>query len=104
MIFTLGMSFVIFLLMLLFKEQIATIIFADPQYGYLVYLTAMATFVGATNNIIAVLTRMQNKRKIFLVTDTLSPLIGYSVSIPLLLNGYYVIALPLAGVLSSLIM
>jgi len=104
LIFTLGMSFVIFLLMLLLKEQIATFIFSDLQYGYLVYLTAVATFVGATNSIIAAPTRMQNKRKIFLVTNTLSPIIGYSVSIPLLLNGYYVIALPMAGVVSSLVM
>ena len=47
---------------------------------------------------------MQNKRKIFLVTNTLGPLISYAVSIPMLLAGYYVIALPLAAVVSSITM
>lgn len=102
--FTLGMSLLVFLVMIVLREPIAAYIFSDPQYGYLVYLTAMATLIGATNSIISAPTRMQNKRKVFLVTNTVSPIIGYSVSVPLLLAGYYVIALPLAGVVSSLIM
>ncbi len=46
---------------------------------------------------------MQNKRKIFLVTNTLAPLLSYGIAIPLLLNGYYIIALPLATVISSFV-
>ena len=45
---------------------------------------------------------MQNKRKVFLITNTLSPVISYSISIPLLLKGYYIIALPLASILAAL--
>lgn len=102
--FTVGTSLVIFLLMLLFHEQIAAYIFEDRQYGYLVYLTAIATLIGATNGIISAPTRMENKRKVFLVTNAVSPVIGYAVSIPLLLAGYYVVALPLAGIVSSFLM
>ena len=103
-IFTLGTSIAIFLLMILFEKEIAVWVFADEQYGLLVYLTAIATLLGATNGIISAPTRMQNKRKVFLITNTLSPIIGYAVSIPLLLAGHYLIALPLAGVVSSFLL
>lgn len=101
LIFTCLTSLVVFLLMLLGKEIIAKYFFSDPQYTYVVYLSAMATLVGATNSIISAPTRMQNKRGIFLITNTLSPLISYAVSIPMLMAGHYVIALPLAGVISG---
>ena len=103
-IFTLGTSIAIFLLMILFEKKIAVWVFANEQYGLLVYLTAIATLLGATNGIISAPTRMQNKRKVFLVTNTLSPIIGYAVSIPLLLAGHYLIALPLAGIVSSFLL
>lgn len=102
--FTLITSLMIFLVMLLTKNLIAQCFFGDRQYAYVVYLSAMATLVGATNSIISAPTRMQNKRKIFLVTNTISPLLSYSISIPMLLAGHYVIALPVAAVISGVTM
>ncbi len=102
--FTMTTSLIVFLIMLLARDYIAQYFFNDRQYAYVVYLSAMATLVGATNSIIAAPTRMQNKRKVFLVTNTLSPLLSYSISIPMLLAGHYVIALPLAAVISGVIM
>jgi O-antigen/teichoic acid export membrane protein len=104
LLFTLTTSVVVFVAMLLLKEQIAHAFFGNREYAYLVYLSAMATLVGATNSIISAPTRMQNKRKIFLITNTVSPLISYLVSIPMLLAGYYTIALPLAAVVSGVVM
>lgn len=104
MVFTFITSMVIFGIMLLLKEYIAQYFFGDKKYVYVVYLSAMATLVGATNNIIAAPTRMQNKRKVFLVANTISPILSYSISIPLLMEGHYVIALPLASVISGLTM
>lgn len=101
MLFTLMTSLAIFLLMLMFKELIAQYFFSSRQYAYIVYLSAIATLVGATNSILSAPTRMQNKRKIFLITNTVSPLLSYSISIPMLLAGHYVIALPLAAVASG---
>lgn len=100
--FTLGTSLVVFLVMLVLKDFIAQVFFADRSYAYLVYITAIATLVGSTNSIISAPTRMQNKRRIFLITNTLSPILSYSISIPLLLSGHYIIALPLASAVSSL--
>lgn len=99
--FTIFTSVIIFLLLIVFKKQIAQYFFSDTKYAYIVYLSAIATLVGATNSIISAPTRMQNKRKIFLVTNTVSPILSYAISIPMLLTGYYTIALPLAAVISG---
>lgn len=104
LIFTVSTSIVVFIIMLIFKDVIAQYFFSNRKYAYVVYISAIATLVGSTNCIISAPTRMQNKRKIFLVTNTLGPLISYAVSIPMLLAGYYVIALPLAAVVSSITM
>jgi len=104
LIFTCAMSLLVFIVMLLAKDLIAEFFFSDRKYAYVVYLSAIATLVGATNSIISAPTRMQNKRKIFLITNTLSPLISYGISVPLLMAGHYVIALPLAAVISGLTM
>lgn len=103
-VFTLFTSIIIFIIMLLLKEIIAKYFFSNEKYAYIVYISAIATLVGATNGIISAPTRMQNKRKVFLVTNTISPLISYAISIPMLLNGYYTIALPLAAVISGIVM
>ena len=99
--FTLCTSLLVFLLMILFRGLIARWFFSDRKYAYLVYISAAATLVTATNNLISAPTRMQNKRRVFVVTNTLTPLLSYSISIPLLLRGYYIIALPLAIALSG---
>lgn len=100
--FTLFSSIIVFFLMLIFKNIIAQYFFSNKEYAYIVYLSAIATLVGATNSIIGAPTRMQNKRKIYLIANTLSPLLSYSIAIPLLLKGYYIIALPLSAVISGI--
>ena len=104
LLFTLATSLIVFIAMLLAREWIAGFFFGDRRYTDIVYLSAMATLVGATNSIISAPTRMQNQRGIFLITNTIGPLLSYMVSVPMLLNGYYVIALPLAAVVSGLTM
>ncbi len=99
-IFTVLTSVVIFMLMILFKEFISDKFFGNTEYKYLVYITAIATLVGATNSIVSAPTRMQNKKKVFIVMNTVTSLLSYSISIPLLIMGHYIIALPLAGMLA----
>ena len=101
LVFTLGTSVVIFVLMVLARDLISTIFFNDKSFGYLVYITAIATLLGATNSIVSAPTRMQNKRKVFLIMNTISPILSYAISIPMLVTGHYIIALPLAGAVSG---
>ena len=104
MIFTMITSVIVFVLMIVFRGPIADLFFKDRQYAYVVIFSAAATLVSSNTSVISAPTRMQNKRKTFLVTNTLAPLLSYGIAIPLLLNGYYVIALPLATVASGLIL
>ena len=103
-VFTFLTTTLVFLLMLIFRDLIAQIVFKDRQLSYVVYISAIATLVSATNSIVSAPTRMQNKRKVFLVTNTVSPILSYSISIPLILAGHYVIALPLAAAISGITM
>ncbi|MBP5598278.1 MAG: polysaccharide biosynthesis C-terminal domain-containing protein [Pseudobutyrivibrio sp.] len=102
LVFTLFTSVIVFVLMLIFKDIIAIFFLSDVQYANVVYLAAMGTLVSATNSIISAPTRMQNKRILYLSVNAIGPIISYSISIPLVLKGYYVIALPLSSVISGL--
>ena len=104
LVFSIISSIFVFCFMLLAKDFISQYFLGNKEYAYLVYITAMATLVGATNSIMSAPTRMQNMRKVFLITNTVSPLLSYSIAIPLLLSGHYIIALPLAGVISAITM
>lgn len=100
--FTICMSILVFLILVIFRRFWAELFFDDTKYTNLLMLTAMSVLIGATNSIVSAPTRMRNQKKIFLITNTLSPIISYSISIPMLLHGMYVIALPLASVISAL--
>ena len=102
-VFTAISSVCIFAIMLIFKEPVANLFFKSAEYISMVYLSALATLVGATNQIIAAPTRMQNKRKIFLTINVSTAILSYSIAIPLILRGHYLIALPLSAFLSNLI-
>ena len=104
LLFTIFASAIVFGAMIVLREPIASIFFSDKKYSYVVYISAIATLVGATNSIIAAPTRMQKKRKIYLITHAISPILSYSIAIPLLLAGHYVIALPIAAVISGITM
>lgn len=98
--FTLITSVIIFLFLIVFQSFFSKLFFGSEKYSNLLLLTALSILIGGTNSIVSAPTRMKNQRKIFLFTNTLSPIISYGVSIPLLFKGYYIIALPLASVIS----
>lgn len=99
--FTLCGSIIVFVIMLLLKSLLAEYILGDRAYCHLVLIAAVSVLVGATNSIISAPTRMQNKKGIYIAINTITPIISYAISIPLLLKGYYLIALPIAGLLSA---
>lgn len=102
-VFTFFTSIAVFVLMILFRQPIAELMLGKSEYGYIVCISAVATLVGTTNNIVATPTRMQNKRGIYIFMNILSPVLSYSMAIPLLLKGYYLIALPAAGTISAIL-
>ena len=102
LVFTLITSVAVFLLLILFRNQFSALFFGDPKYNNVLYLTAISIFIGGTNSIVQIPTRTQNKRTVFIVLNTIGPVVSYAISVPLLLNGYYLIALPLAAVATAL--
>ncbi len=100
--FTLATSILVFFVMILCKGFISEKFFGNSQYTNLVYITAIATMVGTTNSIVSAPTRMQNKSKVFLVMNMLSPILCYSIAIPLLLRGHYIVALPIAMMVANI--
>lgn len=101
--FTILSALVIAVITILFRNVIAKYFFGNQQYFYIIYLDAIAIFVTATNNIISAPTRMQNQRKVYLVANAIAPILSYSLAIPLLLAGYYIIALPIAAIMSGIL-
>lgn len=101
LIFVTATTVVLTVLCSLFRYQIAKIYFGDEKYVYLVMITILGFLVSSTNQIVSAPTRIQNKRKVFLVTNTISPLISYSVAIPLIMRGYYILAMPIATIIAG---
>ncbi len=102
LLFTLFTSLVVFILMLVFSDVLALFVLQSGTQAELIFISASSVLIGATNSIISAPARMENKRKIFLVVNFISPILSYSIVIPLIMNGYYVIALPLAGLLTAI--
>lgn len=99
--FTILTSIIVSAIMVAFNGLLSSAFFSNSNYGNLVILCAISVFVGATNSIISAPTRMQNKKLLYLVGNVLSPIIAYSIAIPLLLNGFYLLALPISTIVSA---
>lgn len=99
---TIIISIIVFLLMLLFHDFIAEKCFGDNKYNYLVFITAVSTLTGATNSIVSAPTRMQNNRKTYIFMNVVTSVLSYSAAIVLILNGYYIIALPVGNMFASI--
>ena len=99
--FTIISAVAVGLIMVLLRQQIATLFYTDSQYAYLIYLAALTVLVGTTNSIVSAPTRMQNKRITYLAMNTISPIISYSIAILLLHFKFYLLALPVGALLSA---
>lgn len=102
--FVMVISIIVFAILIIFKSFFSKLFFSSYKYSNLLVISALTILIGTSNSIISAPTRMQNKRKIFLVTNTLTPMISYCISVPLLIKGMYIMALPIAGLISSLSM
>ena len=99
--YTFFASIFICILMISFQYPISKLFYTDSRFMYLVVLCAICVLFGSTNSIISAPTRMQNRRITYIAINTISPLISYGIAIPLIIKGYYYIALPLATLISA---
>lgn len=101
LIFVTCTTLILGIIFLVFRKEVAAWYFGSEDCEILVIITILGFMVNSTNQIVSAPTRIQNKRKVFLVTNTLSPVISYSIAIPLILKGYYLVAIPLATIVSG---
>lgn len=99
--FVVSTSVFLSLICALLRKPIAAWYFEGEQYEGLVMITVIGFLISATNQIVSAPTRIQNKRKVFLVTNTISPIISYSVAIPMILKGWYIMAMPIATIIAA---
>ena len=88
----------------MFGELISLKIYGAVDYLYLIAFNIVAVFIGNLSTLIALPTRMQNNRKVYLITNTLSSILFYLLAMILLYRKHYILALPLASVLTSSVM
>lgn len=100
-LFVTGCSLAVALAMLLFEDAIARAFFGGVEFSSLVVVSAISTFLGGNNEIIKCPTRMQNQRIRFIVMNLVTAVLSYSISVPMLLAGEYLFALPVSAALAS---
>jgi len=69
---------------ILFSKILSRLLFTTDVYQIWVMLMGVQIALGALDSIIAAPTRMQNKRKVYVVLSVVTPLISYGISIPLI--------------------
>ena len=101
--FVLLSSIIAGIIIIILKDVIAIEIFQNVEYDYLCYIIAFTIIADCVKSIVQAPTRMQNQRKVFVITNLITSVFTYSLAIPMIIMGYYVTALPLAGLFSSVI-
>lgn len=83
-------------------KPVASALLGDEKYSVLVCLCAYSIATNCIYSIMCAPTRMNNQRIRYLVLNIINPVICYAIAIPLLLNGYYFIAVPLGSLIGIL--
>lgn len=99
--FVSGMSILISACMLFLRDSLAGLYFGNSELSRLAAIGALTVLVSGNNSIIQAPTRMLNRRRTFIVMNLTTSVLSYSISIPMLLGGEYLIALPAATLIAS---
>ena len=95
LIATIVTSIFVIIIILLLNEYLAVLFFGSNNLSHVIMIAAFSVFFKTISTIVGAPTRMLNNRRIFLSVNVVSSLIAYGVAIVLIMNGYYVTALPL---------
>ncbi len=73
------------IVLIILSKVLSVVFFNSEEYYLWIILIGIQVFISAIGSIIKAPTRIQNKRKIFVVVNVLNPIISYSVSISLVI-------------------
>ncbi|MDN0055077.1 lipopolysaccharide biosynthesis protein [Collinsella ihumii] len=99
--FVVGVSAVITLCILLISDPVARLFFGGAEFINLAIVSAATIFVSASGQIIQAPTRMMNQRSVYIVINLGTAVLSYAISVPLLLFGEYLMALPVAAFIAA---
>ncbi|PZC51841.1 MULTISPECIES: lipopolysaccharide biosynthesis protein [unclassified Mesotoga] len=69
---------------IIFSKSFSNLLFTTDEYYIWVILMGVQITLGALDSVIAAPTRMQNKRRVYVVLSVVTPLVSYGISIPLI--------------------
>ena len=99
--FVIGVSAVIASGILLISDPIARLFFGGAEFINLAIVSAATILVSAVGQIIQAPTRMMNQRSAYIAINLGTAVLSYAISVPLLLFGEYLMALPIAAFIAA---
>jgi len=90
----------VFVAMILGKNTFSRLVFGAEGYELLWLIASFSVITSAYIGVLNVPIRAENRKKEYLLFNALIPIVPYFVSIPLLMNGQYLYALPIASLFS----
>jgi O-antigen/teichoic acid export membrane protein len=94
-------SVVIVTLMVLFNKALSNLFFGNSSYNHIVILAAIGVFLGGIINIIQAPTRMQNQRRVFVISGLMSSLVTYLLALALIYYGFSYFGLIYSGIIAT---
>ncbi len=99
--FTLMLSIVVSVVLFVFQRNISLLFFKNVKYTTLVIISCLTIFISTIGQMLQAPTRINNNRAVFLLTNSIAPILSYLFAIPLIIRGEYVIAMPIAALISA---
>lgn len=100
--FVTSCSLIVASVIFIFRDSISGVLFGSVEFSSLATVSALSVLVGGNNSIIQAPTRMQNKKITFIAMNLVTSILSYLITIPMILAGMYLMALPVGGLLASL--
>lgn len=97
-------SLIICIILVLFNQIISLLFFGESTYGNIIMFAGIGIFLGANQSPIQAPTRMQNERKVFVLSGLISSIIMYGLSILLIHKGFSYSGLIYASLVMTLLM
>lgn len=96
-------SLVVASILIIFNKNLSNLFFGKNNYGIIIVYSAVALLFSANRQIIAAPTRIQNKRKVYVISGVLQSLAYYLLAIILIYLGYSFYGMIYANIVSTVL-
>lgn len=89
-------------ILITFRAFFSSIFFSSKELTILVVIGGFSMYLSSLNVIVSAPTRMQNKKVTYILVNVIGSVVSYSISIFMLVKGYFLLALPIGLLISSI--